>query len=727
MFKKLLIETKLQLNAAFIIIGLGVLTLIVYLSVENLESSYNKSKLTSKKVDQFKSILIGGLMVNSACSTYAFNPESLQAIESAQKGLQKAKSFHSKSDGIDNHLFHNFEKSAQSALNFAKEKLYLTPEHLSIIQKDWVPLKLALIKKTQQLKKEKVILSQQFKDTLTHLFIKILVVIIIMVFVVLLISYLISKGIIKSLNVFEISMKNLADGKEGGEIVLENEDETANIAKYFNLYMHNIHIGLEKDKNVIKEAKHIIEKVNVGMFNSTVQGHANSNEVEELVQALNTMITTSSKNLTILSDTLIAYGNSEFDYEVPKINGLTGLIASLLMGIKATGNTVSELLALIDNSNKKLIYSSQALTNSSGNLSDSSNAQATSLEETAAAVEEVTSTITNSTDNTIKMSKYAQDVTISVNEGKELATKTADSMDEITNEVDAISEAITIIDQIAFQTNILSLNAAVEAATAGEAGKGFAVVAQEVRNLASRSAEAANEIKTLVQSAKDKANCGKKISSGMIDGYTKLNTNISQTIELINKVASASKEQQQAMIQINDTITLLDQATQKNAHEASTISEMAQSNENLAKHLQVAIDRTSFDNENKRRVCDVNMIFDTAKLKLIHITFKNDAFDKSGKGASFKVKNHHECALGHWIDDHEDSEFAQNEEWENLKLMHKNVHTMTQDVVDLHAGGYENGQLFAVSNGVEKNIEKVFTSLNSIRELNCDNQFKKRK
>ena len=82
-------------------------------------------------------------------------------------------------------------------------------------------------------------------------------------------------------------------------------------------------------------------------------------------------------------------------------------------------------------------------------------------------------------------------------------------MDEINTQVNAINEAITVIDQIAFQTNILSLNAAVEAATAGEAGKGFAVVAQEVRNLASRSSEAAKEIKELVLNATTKANQGK--------------------------------------------------------------------------------------------------------------------------------------------------------------------------------------------------------------------------
>ena len=117
------------------------------------------------------------------------------------------------------------------------------------------------------------------------------------------------------------------------------------------------------------------------------------------------------------------------------------------------------------------------------------------------------------------MTQHAKEVTDSVKEGEELASKTSLAMDEINEQVNAINDAITVIDQIAFQTNILSLNAAVEAATAGEAGRGFAVVAQEVRNLASRSAEAAKEIKDLVENANIKANEGKEIADVMIGGF----------------------------------------------------------------------------------------------------------------------------------------------------------------------------------------------------------------
>jgi methyl-accepting chemotaxis protein len=158
------------------------------------------------------------------------------------------------------------------------------------------------------------------------------------------------------------------------------------------------------------------------------------------------------------------------------------------------------------------------MSESVNNVAAKANQQAASLEETAAALEEITSITRNNAQNAVKMAELGITVNKAVNSGQELANKTAHSMEDINHEVMAINEAIAVIDQIAFQTNILSLNAAVEAATAGEDGKGFAVVAQEVRNLANRSSEAAKEIKALVESAASKANDGKNISNEMIKG-----------------------------------------------------------------------------------------------------------------------------------------------------------------------------------------------------------------
>ncbi|PLY07768.1 MAG: hypothetical protein C0625_04170 [Arcobacter sp.] len=354
-------------------------------------------------------------------------------------------------------------------------------------------------------------------------------------------------------------------------------------------------------------------------------------------------------------------------------------------------------------------------------MSASATQQAASLEETAAAIEEITATITQTDEKTKKMLQIAKELENTSVKDNELAHKTGKSMQDINQATNDIVDAITIIDQIAFQTNILSLNAAVEAATAGEAGKGFAVVAQEVRNLASRSAEAAKEIKDLVTYAQEKTKEGNQTADMMVESFNFLNQRVSEVTNLVTEVSDSSNEQKLGIQQINDVINQLDRATQENANASEVVSSKAMSLNELSGELVSIVNRTSFDKSRTNSVCDVNLVFDTTKLKLDHILFKETNFEKIGNGKKWQVKNHHECDLGKWIEAHSSEVFAKDSNWQDLLSVHELVHKGVQDYIDVDSIDKKDQRLYSIANGIENSTTKVFECIDRIKVQNCKN------
>jgi hypothetical protein len=289
-------------------------------------------------------------------------------------------------------------------------------------------------------------------------------------------------------------------------------------------------------------------------------------------------------------------------------------------------------------------------------------------------------------------------------------------MEEINEKVKAINEAITVIDQIAFQTNILSLNAAVEAATAGEAGKGFAVVAQEVRNLASRSADAAREIKNIVESASLKSNEGKLIADEMIKGYENLTVKISQTKDIIDNVTQFSKEQEIGIVQINDTISKLDTATQKNAMTASDIDVLSKEVSKLSSRLLEITSLSQIEPRYYDMVENINLMQEVAKFKRDHIDFKRNNFKNVDSFEDCTVVNCKSCNLGKWVIacETENRGFTNSNEWVKLKENHEIVHAKVQEYITKNAKKTENTVLRKIASEIEESTTKIFDNLNDI-------------
>ena len=498
---------------------------------------------------------------------------------------------------------------------------------------------------------------------------------------------------------------------------VQSKDEIGEVANLFNAYMDKVRAGLKQDEKVIEEASDILEKTGNGFFVYKVNTKASNPHVEDLKNKLNSMILSTKETLDKINETLRYYAESKYDYKIQD-DGIYGNLGSLTAGIKLVGNNTSEILAMVMNTGEALNNNTHTLSNASNNLSASSNQQAASLEETAAALEQITATIQANTQATNRMSQLAQNVTTSAQNGQNLANQTAKSMDDINKQVSSINVAIEVIDQIAFQTNILSLNAAVEAATAGEAGRGFAVVAQEVRNLANRSAQAAKEIKNIVEIASKKAQDGKDISDNMIHGYTELNENISNTIVTINEVARASKEQERGIVQINDAINTLDQATQKNAQVADEISIMATNIANMSNSLVSAASKASFIEDARDKVCDVELVYDTAQLKVDLLNTKDLVYSKLGEYKSFEIEKN--TSLKKWCETHINSGKRIDRELMNqIDSLNLEFHQNLQELVNANSNKEENSNLNQKSKDVEMNTLRIFGNLNNVKREAC--------
>ena len=359
------------------------------------------------------------------------------------------------------------------------------------------------------------------------------------------------------------------------------------------------------NKKVITAVKKSIDLAKTGVMKQTIKETTKNEGIEDLKNGINELYQiVSSKvdgDLNKISDALSSFQKLNFTQRI------TGDLGEVSTGLNNLADIINDMLVENKSNGLTLDESSNILLSNVDKLNVSSNEAAASLEETAAALEEITSNIRNNTQNIAKMSSLSNNVTKSAHDGERLANQTTVAMDEINNQVNLINEAISVIDQIAFQTNILSLNAAVEAATAGEAGKGFAVVAAEVRNLASRSAEAAKEIKTIVENAKSKADEGKNIAGHMISGYKELNENIQQTINLISDIEMSSKEQLTGIEQINDAVTQLDQQTQQNAQIASQAHDVAVVTDEIAKLVLNSADTKEFIGKKEVKAKNMNL------------------------------------------------------------------------------------------------------------------------
>ena len=210
---------------------------------------------------------------------------------------------------------------------------------------------------------------------------------------------------------------------------------------------------------------------------------------------------------------------------------------------------------------------------------------AANLQQTAASMEQLTSTVTQSADTARQANQLAGSAAHAATRGGEVVGQVVASMEQITSSSRKIADIIGVIDSIAFQTNILALNAAVEAARAGEQGRGFAVVASEVRSLAGRSAEAAKEIKALIDASVQNVQTGSQQVAQAGSSMTEIVSSVQRVSDLIGEITAAATEQRDGISQVNQAVTNLDQMTQQNAALVEESTAAATAMRDQAQHL----------------------------------------------------------------------------------------------------------------------------------------------
>ena len=261
----------------------------------------------------------------------------------------------------------------------------------------------------------------------------------------------------------------------------------------------------------------------------------------------------------------------------------------LLHALHRMDQSLIHIVRQVRNGTDSIATASSQIASGNNDLSLRTEHQASSLQETAASMEQLTVTVRQNTDNARQANQLAASASTVAQQGGEVVSQVVDTMDAIHASSRKIADIIGVIDAIAFQTNILALNAAVEAARAGEQGRGFAVVAAEVRALARRCADAAKEIKLLIEDSNGKVSTGSALVAQAGQTMQNIVSSVRNVTDIMGEITAASVEQTAGLEQINQAISQMDQVTQQNAALVEQAAAAAQSLQEQAYGLQQAV------------------------------------------------------------------------------------------------------------------------------------------
>lgn len=264
-------------------------------------------------------------------------------------------------------------------------------------------------------------------------------------------------------------------------------------------------------------------------------------------------------------------------------------IGQLFDGLEEMQTSLGNIILGVRDSSNSIYVGATQIAAGNNDLSSRTEQQAASLEETATSMEELTATVKQNADNARQASGLANEASTTASRGGEVVDQVITTMQGISESSRKIADITGMIDSIAFQTNILALNASVEAARAGEQGRGFAVVAGEVRNLAGNSADAAREIKQLIENSVTQVDAGSALVSQAGETMKEVVAAVRRVTDIMDEISAASQEQSGGINQVSQAVTQMDEVTQQNAALVQEAAAAAASLEEQARQLEQAV------------------------------------------------------------------------------------------------------------------------------------------
>jgi methyl-accepting chemotaxis protein len=325
----------------------------------------------------------------------------------------------------------------------------------------------------------------------------------------------------------------------------------------------------------VAETQTVVQAVLDGASDRRIGVAGKSGQLAALSTSVNSLI----EGVLSVSDEVRSAARGAIDGNLKlrvSVDDKAGIFKALGIAVNDLIANMMEVVKGLQMTSREVQTGAEEISRGNADLSRRTEQQASSLEETASSMEEMTASVKNNADNAAQANQLASAAREQAERGGLVVGSAVAAMSEINSASKKIADIIGVIDEIAFQTNLLALNAAVEAARAGEQGRGFAVVASEVRNLASRSAQAAKEIKALIQDSVGKVTEGTKLvdESGRVLGEIVMG--VKKVTDVVAEIAASSREQASGIDQVNKAMTAMDATTQQNSALVEQASAAAQ-------------------------------------------------------------------------------------------------------------------------------------------------------